>query len=189
MTRPRAVDWVDWHIPSHGKSGKMVGYLQGGVKMTISLVESSLGTFEVKELTFNAEEAQVLLNTKYFQGVGLGRILTEAREELNSKISAIEEVYLEPQVDKILRKWQSNGSAPLPRYWYAAIAFKYHHLVRDGNKNPIEELSAFMGAERSATSKRVAEARRMGFLTAGKKGSPGGFFTSLGEKTLEGREE
>ena len=124
------------------------------------------------------------INSSFFQKLGFGELLTQARGSYVEWGDIVNEIYEEEHVDELLSDWTQLGPAGFPEQKYAAIAWKYEKFVMLGLENPVSALAEYLKCDKTTASGRILEARRRGLLTAPKQGNFGGTLTNAGKKLL-----
>lgn len=125
-----------------------------------------------------------VINSRYFQLLGLGEILKSAREAYEEWADILVDVYQEMESERETKEWGYPGPVGHPDVKYAHLAFLYESLVSKGKENPIDQLAQHMNCDRETSSSRVSEARRRGLLTRPKQGVLGGKLTKKARKLI-----
>ena len=188
----------EWHWgfpdgkPHMGKPTTFTTQTNDGFQITVILQENIDGVlvcsgldiqFKMKELSAPINP----INSRYFQLLGLGEILTSARQAYSEWAEIISDSYTEDDAAREISDWTAQGPEGFPDIKYAALAYVYVHFVRQGLENPIAVIAENFGPQwdRSTWSNRIVETRNRGLLTKPKVGSYGGRLTSKAEKLLD----
>jgi hypothetical protein len=96
-----------------------------------------------------------------------------------------------PDLSWELRNWPGNrGRRPVPDRYYALLSQAFEERLREGSREPLNDLSRWLDLRRSTVDRRITEARKRGLLErAG--AAPGGqdnVVTERGREALEGLE-
>jgi len=124
------------------------------------------------------------INSRYFQLLGLGEVLSSAREAYSGWAEILIEIYTEMDIERELKDWTILGNQGFPDSKYAAVAYMYVKFVSQGLENPVTSLADFLECDKNTASSRVMEARSRGLLTKPKAGTFGGRLTAKAEKIL-----
>jgi len=124
------------------------------------------------------------INSRYFQLLGLGEVLTTAREAYSEWAKILNEVHTEMDIERELKDWTALGNQGFPDSKYAAVAYMYVKFVSQGLENPVTALAEFLKCDKNTTSSRVMEARKRELLTRPEAGTFGGHLTTKAEKIL-----
>jgi hypothetical protein len=183
------LDWqaVEGHFD--GRFSTMYATLEDGYEIEIGLQENEDRVLQCTSLSLKSPDEEsfpgTILNSRYFQTLGFGDILSSARLAYGEWREVVNEVYEEIEVDRLLNEWKSFGSTEIPDKYYAAIAWKYEKFVLLGLDNPTTALADFLAPlDRATVSSRIVVARNRGLLTKPKKGTFGGKLTTKAKKAL-----
>ena len=185
----RALDWQMAKGFFDGRLSTMRAKLDDGYEITIGLQENEDGVLQCTSLeikTLNEKKMPgTSLNSRYFQTLGFGDILSSARIAYGEWREVVTEAYEEIEVDRLLDEWKSFGSTEIPDEYYAAIAWKYEKFVLLGLDNPTAALTEFLHpVDRATVSSRIVIARNRDLLTKPKTGTFGGKLTPKARKAL-----
>ena len=173
----------------NGGASTVTCNLPDGYTITITLEQNADGLLVAKGMSLKptaGREPSNNISSKYFQTLGFGELLSEARKAYVEYANIVEDVYLKMLVEKLLADWPNTGAAKFPDAKYAAVAWKYENLLLNGSSNPVIDLAEIMGCEdRDTASVRIIEARSRGLLSRPTMGSFGGKLTARGRKILE----
>lgn len=185
----RGLDWraVEGHFD--GRFSTMYTTLDDGYEIEMGLQENEDGVLQCTSLSLKSPNEDLfpgaVLNSRYFQTLGFGDILSSARLAYGEWREVVNEVNEEIEVDQLLNEWKSFGSTEIPDKYYAAIAWKYEKFVLLGLDNPTAALADFLAPlDRATVSSRIVMARNRGLLTKPKIGTFGGKLTSKARKAL-----
>lgn len=182
---------IDWYPASghfDGRLSTLTGENGEGYLIAISLQQNKDGVLQCVGLDIKWSDKKDLpdspINSRFFQTLGFGDLLSTAREAYLGVGKFVASVYESIEVDRILAEWKSYGSTQIPDEFYAALAFKYEELVKRGLDNPTAALSEELGVDRPTISSRLVEARARELLTKPTQGKFGGRLTAKGKKAL-----
>jgi hypothetical protein len=183
---------LDWQaVKGHfdGRFSTMHTTLGDGYEIEMGLQENEDGVLQCTSLSLKSPDEDsfpdAVLNSRYFQTLGFGDILSSARLAYGEWREVVNEVYEEMEVDRLLNEWKSFGSTEIPDNYYAAIAWKYEKFVLLGLDNPTAALADFLAPlDRATVSSRIVVARNRGLLTKPKIGTFGGKLTIKARKAL-----
>lgn len=172
-----------------GRFSTVNATLEDGYEIEMGLQENEDGVLQCTSLSLKSPDENSLpnavLNSRYFQTLGFGDILSSARLAYGEWREVVNEVYEEMEVDRLLNEWKSFGSTEIPDNYYAAIAWKYEKFVLLGLDNPTAALADFLAPlDRATVSSRIVVARSRGLLTKPKIGTFGGKLTIKARKAL-----
>ena len=172
-----------------GRISTMYATLEDGYEIEMGLQENEDGVLQCTSLSLKSPDEDffpnAVLNSRYFQTLGFGDILSSARLAYGEWREVVNEVYEEMEVDRLLNEWKSFGSSEIPDNYYAAIAWKYEKFVLLGLDNPTAALADFLAPlDRATVSSRIVVARNRGLLTKPKIGTFGGKLTIKARKAL-----
>ena len=172
-----------------GRISTMHATLEDGYEIEMGLQENEDGVLQCTRLSLKSPDEgafpDAVLNSRYFQTLGFGDILSSARLAYGEWREVVNEVYEEMEVDRLLNEWKSFGSTEIPDNYYAAIAWKYEKFVLLGLDNPTAALADFLAPlDRATVSSRIVVARNRGLLTKPKIGTFGGKLTIKARKAL-----
>lgn len=187
----QAKDLVWQAVEGHfdGRFSTMHATLEDGYEIEMGLQENEDGVLQCTSLSLKSPDEDsfpdAVLNSRYFQTLGFGDILSSARLAYGDWREVVNEVYEEMEVDRLLNEWKSFGSTEIPDNYYAAIAWKYEKFVLLGLDNPTAALADFLTPlDRATVSSRIVVARNRGLLTKPKIGTFGGKLTIKARKAL-----
>lgn len=182
----------EWYAVSghfDGRPSTVACDLDDGYTVSITLLENSDGQLVSKGMSIqlsNPTNSAPNVTSKYFQSLGFGELLSEARLAYGEYRDIVQDVETEKYISALLTDWPNSGAAKFPDVKYAAVAWMYESLLQRGSSNPVTDLAEIMGCEdRDTASVRLIEARSRGLLTSPSKGSFGGKLTAKGKKLLE----
>jgi hypothetical protein len=182
----------EWYAVSghfDGRPSTVACDLDDGYTVSITLVENSDGQLVSKGMSIQLSSptnSAPNITSKYFQSLGFGELLSEARLAYGEYRDIVQDVETEKYISALLTDWPNSGAAKFPDVKYAAVAWMYESLLQRGSSNPVTDLAEIMGCEdRDTASVRIIEARSRGLLTSPSKGSFGGKLTAKGKKLLE----
>ena len=182
----------EWYAVSghfDGRPSTVACDLDDGYTVSITLLENSDGQLVSKGMSIqlsNPTNSAPNVTSKYFQSLGFGELLSEARLAYGEYRDIVQDVETEKYISALLTDWPNSGAAKFPDVKYAAVAWMYESLLQRGSSNPVTDLAEIMGCEdRDTASVRLIEARSRGLLTSPFKGSFGGKLTAKGKKLLE----
>lgn len=183
------LDWQAVEGNFDGRISTLYATLEDGYVIEMGLQENEDGVLQCTRLSLKSPNEDKLpdavLNSRYFQTLGFGDILSSARLAYGEWREVVNEVYEEMEVDRLLNEWKSFGSTEIPDKYYAAIAWKYEKFVLLGLDNPTAALSDFLAPlDRATVSSRIVVARNRGLLTKPKIGTFGGKLTIKARKAL-----
>ena len=185
--------WGDWSFPDGHSDGRPTTYTtqsNDGYELGLTLQENEVGELVCSGLNiqFTNKEKKELpapINSRFFQLLGLGELLSSAREHYEGWGEILDEVYTEMDIERELKDWTPLGPQGFPDEKYAAVAYMYVKFVREGLESPIAALAGYWGdVDKNTVSSRVMEARARGLLTTPKAGTYGGKLTAKAEKLL-----
>ena len=181
----------EWRISQgffDGRRSSVSANLPEGYEMTLEFVRTIDGVLVCSGLHLEFPKSlgtpSKTINSSFFQKLGLGELLVQAKKAYVEGTEVVTEIFEEMRVDELLGDWTQLGPAGFPDEKYAAIAWKYEKFLILGLENPVSELAEFIKSDKTTTSGRVLEARKRGLLTTPKKGSFGGKLTDKGKKLL-----
>ena len=182
----------EWYAVSghfDGRPSTVACDLDDGYTVSITLLENSDGQLVSKGMSIqlsNPTNSAPNVTSKYFQSLGFGELLSEARLAYGEYRDIVQDVETEKYISALLTDWPNSGAAKFPDVKYAAVAWMYESLLQRGSSNPVTDLAEIMGCDdRDTASVRLIEARSRGLLTSPFKGSFGGKLTAKGKKLLE----
>ena len=182
----------EWYADSglfDGRACTVHCNLADGYKVSITLEENTDGQLVCRGMSLQLIDSAAVtpnITSKYFQSLGFGELLSEARLAYGEYRDIVQDVETEKYISALLTDWPNSGAAKFPDVKYAAVAWMYESLLQRGSSNPVTDLAEIMGCEvRDTASVRLIEARSRGLLTSPSKGSFGGKLTAKGKKLLE----
>jgi len=190
---PTKIDW-DWGVPNgHPDRGLPTDFTtetSDGYEITLTLQENEDGVIicsgiSIKYLKNKDHSPDNPINSRYFQLLGLGSVLSSAREAYAGWADILNEVYSEMEIERSLEDWTPLGNQGFPDEKYAAVAYMYVKFVRQGLENPVTALAENFKWDKNTASSRVMEARARDLLTKPKVGTFGGRLTKKAELLLE----
>ncbi len=182
----------DWSFPDgHPDKGLPTTFTtetSDGYLIAVTLQQNSDGVIVCTGLDIHTlDKGKVpgrVINSRYFQLLGLGEILKSAREAYEEWAGILVDVYQEMESERETKEWGHPGPIGHPDIKYAHLAYLYESLVSKGKENPIDQLAQHMNCDRETASSRVSEARKRGLLTRPKQGVLGGRLTSKSKKLI-----
>jgi hypothetical protein len=112
------------------------------------------------------------VNSRFFQKLGFGGLLTEARMEYTERFLVEGDVIPKLRTLLTLSKWQ-KGSGASNDSLYAGLAYLYAQRAEMFSLNVAKLLSEDMSVPLSTTKERIRKAREKGFLSKPGKGLNG----------------
>jgi len=175
----------------NGDRGTVSADIGDGYEAEITLQRNEDGRLVCSRLaidyTASKSAPTVPISSRFLQKLGIGEMLSEAKEIYLDVAKFVNEVS-EEQEKKILKEiksWTLTGAAGFEDKKYASVAYFYTEQIMLGNDQPIAYLSELMKCDRETASSRVVEARMRGLLTKPKHGNVGGVLTKAGLRALE----
>jgi len=185
------LDWgnPDGH-PDQGLPTDFIAETPDGYQISLTLQRNEDGVIvcsgiSVKYLKNKDHAPSNPINSRYFQLLGLGSVLSSAREAYAGWADILNEVYSEMEIERSLEDWTPLGNQGFPDEKYAAVAYMYVKFVRQGLENPVTALAENFKWDKNTASSRVMEARARDLLTKPKVGTFGGRLTKKAELLLE----
>ena len=176
---------------SDGSRGTLKAEIGDGYEAEITLQRNEDGRLVCSRLTIDYKASKsaptVPINSRFLQKLGIGELLSEAKEFYVELAKFVNEISLEQEKEilKEIKDWTLTGSAGFEDKKYASVAYLYTEQIMLGNDQPIAYLSELMKCDRETASSRVVEARIRGLLTKPKHGNVGGVLTKAGLRALE----
>lgn len=126
-------------------------------------IDEDLG-FRCTRLSINTEESTSNINSVLLRTLNIGEIIDEVLRRTRKDIKFLPVYETLQGLNKVVN-WGKQGRTPLPDLNYAVIAYTYEFFSSLGSKSVLQDIQDFLGnVEIEALKKRVAEARRRGFL-------------------------
>ena len=185
---------LDWGFPDgqpdRGLPTDFITETPDGYQISLTLQRNEDGVIvcsgiSIKYLKNEEHAPSNPINSRYFQLLGLGSVLSSAREAYGGWADILNEVYSEMGIERSLQDWTPLGNQGFPDEKYAAVAYMYVKFVRQGLENPITALAENYKWDKNTASSRVMEARARDLLTKPKVGTFGGRLTKKAELLLE----
>ena len=126
-------------------------------------IDEDLG-FRCTRLSINTEESSLNINSVSLRNLNIGEIIEVVLGRVRKDVKHIPVYETLQDLNKVI-SWDKQGRKPLPDLNYAVIAYTYEFFSSLGSKSVLQDIQNFLGnVEIEALKKRVAEARRRGFL-------------------------
>ncbi len=171
-----------------GSRSTMKTQLPNGYQIDIALERNEDGVLICSSIYIDYPENKGIpnqsINSSFFQKLGFGELLMDARKAYLDWGGLRNEFDEEIIVDELLRDWTQLGPSGFPAAKYAAIAWQYERFVMLGRENPVSALAEYLECDKTTASSRILETRKRGLLTKPKKGNFGGKLTTKGKKLL-----
>jgi hypothetical protein len=174
----------------NGDRGTLTADIGDGYEAEITLQGNEDGRLVCSRLTIEYTASKLApaipISSRFLQKLGLGEMLSEAKEIYIDVAKFVNEVTDEQEkiILKEVRDWTLTGAAGFEDTKYASVAYLYAEQIMLGNNQPIAYLGDLMKCDRETASSRVVEARKRGLLTKPKHGNVGGVLTKAGLKAL-----
>jgi hypothetical protein len=174
----------------NGDRGTLTADIGDGYEAEITLQGNEDGRLVCCRLTIDYTASKsapaVPISSRFLQKLGIGEMLSEAKEIYVDVAKFVSEVTNEQEkrIIKEIKDWTLTGAAGFEDIKYASVAYIYAEQIMLGNDQPISYLSELMKCDRETASSRVVEARRRGLLTKPRHGNVGGVLTKAGLKAL-----
>jgi hypothetical protein len=182
---------IEWEMDKgdfDGRASTLWANLDSGYEARITLARNDDGVLVCTALSLTFDEKQGIpdapINSRFFQTLGFGEMLIEARSKYVEFGDFVREIYMTIEIEELLSDWTQLGPLGFPDEKYAAVASKYEQYVMTGLENPVSALADFLKCDKATASSRILEARKRGLLTTPKVGNFGGKLTSKGMKLL-----
>jgi len=187
----RERDW-DWGFPDGHSDGRPTTYsteTEDGYSIAVTLQDNEDGVLVCSGLNIQFTEKATKaplnpINSRYFQLLGLGEILSSVRKHYLEWGEELNLIYTEIDIENTIKDWTGLGPQGFPDEKYAGVAYMYVKFVRQGLENPITALADYWHCDKNTASSRVLEARNRGLLTKPVAGTFGGKLTPRAEKLL-----
>ena len=187
-------EWV-WGFPDGkphiGKPSKFTTQTKDGFQINVTLQENVDGVLVCSGLDIEFIKKDLSapinpINSRYFQLLKLGEILSSARQAYSEWEEIISDAHIGMDAERELSEWTAQGPEGFPDSKYAALAYVYVQFVRQGLESPISAIVEKFGPQwdRNTWSGRIVEVRNRGLLTKPKVGKYGGRLTLKAEKLL-----
>ena len=184
----KKIEWQPLQGNFDGRASTLWANLDSGYEARITLTRNEDGVLVCTGLALTFDEKQgvpdIPINSRFFQTLGFGEMLIEARSVYVEFGEVVREVYKDMEIEELLSDWTQLGPLGFTNEKYAAVAWKYEHYVMTVQENPVSALADFLKCDKATASSRILEARKRGLLTTPKVGNFGGRLTSKGMKLL-----